>query len=37
METSQAISIKATTREEYHRQLIMLFLEEKHGTYKEWN
>ena len=37
METSQAISIKATTREEYHRQLIMLFLEEKHGTSEEWN
>ena len=37
METKQTISIKATTREEYHKQLIMLFLEEKHGTSQEWN
>lgn len=37
METKQTMSIKATTREEYHKQLIMLFLEEKHGTSQEWN
>lgn len=37
METKQAVSIKATTRGEYHKQLIMLFLEEKHGTSEEWN
>ena len=37
METKQTVSIKATTREEYHKQLIMLFLEEKHGTSQEWN
>lgn len=37
METKQTVSIKATTREEYHKQLIMLFLKEKHGTSQEWN
>ena len=37
METKQTVSIKATSREEYHRKLIMLFLDEKHGTSQEWN
>ena len=37
METSKTVSIKASTREDYHKQLIMLFLEEEHGTSKEWN
>lgn len=37
MKTQQTVSIKASTREEYHKQLIMLFLEEKHGTSQEWN
>jgi len=36
-ETKTNISIKATSREEYHRQLITLFLEENHGTSQEWN
>lgn len=37
METQKTVSIKATTREEYHRQLIMLFLDEEHGSSQEWN
>jgi len=37
METQLTVSIKASTREEYHKKLIMLFLEEKHGTSEEWN
>ncbi len=37
METKKTVSINAATREEYHRQLIMLFLEEDHGTSEEWN
>ena len=36
-ETKTNISIKETSREEYHRQLITLFLEENHGTSQEWN
>lgn len=37
METKITVSINAKSREEYHKQLIMLFLEEKHGTSQEWN
>lgn len=37
METKKTVSINASSREEYHRQLIMLFLEEEHGTSEEWN
>ena len=37
METSLTVSIKATSREEYHKKLIMLYLEEEHGTSEEWN
>ncbi len=37
METKITVSINANSREDYHKQLIMLFLEEKHGTSKEWN
>lgn len=36
-ETKTNISIKETSREEYHRKLITLFLEENHGTSQEWN
>ena len=36
-ETKTNISIKETSREEYHRQLITLFLEENHCTSQEWN
>ena len=37
MESQIIVSINATTREGYHKQLIMLFLEEEHGTSEEWN
>lgn len=37
METKKTVSINASSREEYHRQLIMLFLEEEHGTSEERN
>lgn len=37
METQLTVTIKASSREEYHKKLIMLFLEEKHGTSQEWN
>ncbi len=37
MKTQKTVSIKANSREDYHKQLIMLFLEEKHGTSQEWN
>ena len=37
METQKTVTIKASTREDYHKQLIMLFLEEQHGTSEEWN
>lgn len=37
METQLTVSIKASTREEYHKKLIRLFLEEKHGSSEEWN
>lgn len=37
METKKTVSINASSREEYHRQLIMLFLEEEHGTSEGWN
>ena len=37
METQQTVTIRATTREDYHKQLIMLFLEEQHGNAEEWN
>lgn len=37
METKLTVSIKANSREEYHKKLIMLFLKEKHGTSREWN
>ena len=37
METQITVTIKANTREDYHKQLIMLFLEEQHGTSEEWN
>lgn len=37
METKKTVSINASSREEYHRQLIMLFLEEERGTSEEWN
>jgi len=37
METKKTVAIKANSREDYHKQLIMMFLEEKHGSSKEWN
>ena len=37
METKKTVSINASSREEYHRQLTMLLLEEEHGTSEEWN
>lgn len=37
METPKTVTFKANTREDYHKQLIMLFLEEQHGTSEEWN
>ena len=37
MDTSKTVTIRATSREEYHRKLIMLFLDEQHGTSEEWN
>ena len=37
METQKTVTIKANTREDYHKQLIMLFLEEQHGNSEEWN
>ena len=37
METQKTVTIRATTREDYHKQLIMLFLEEQHGNSEEWN
>lgn len=37
METKLTVTIKASSREEYHKKLIMLFLKEKHGTSQEWN
>lgn len=35
METQKTVTIRATTREDYHKQLIMLFLEEQHGNSEE--
>ena len=37
MKTQKTVTIKATNREDYHNQLIRLFLKEKPGTSEEWN